>query len=410
MSKDKRGLIVLIAVFLLTVLLIPLSCPARESEETQDPASSTSSSPSTSLPAITKPSRTTWTSPSRSSSGTEPVSLPSEPPVDPDPRPDLVDIYETLAPSVVSIHVTIPASSLYSKREEFFSGLIVDESGLIVTSYSPLERALDYRGMVLADASIRIYLKGSSQVFAASLLGFHSTVDLALLKIRDPGDQLFPATALAKEPDLAVGTAVYTIGYPDSMIREGGLSSGYISSLYRSSLEEDGSPVGLIETSIPTLPIYAGSPLVNEEGEVIAITSGYLKRIYNQHQGYAIPSPIVSDVIDRLMLPGDSRPASKAELGITILTDEEAEALRLMFDYPAGLYVNFVKQESAAYTAGLDTGDILLAINGQATETARDFLTFMDGQAVGSLVEMVIYRPSEDKTLVKTCYLMEASP
>ena len=404
MRKDRRGLIVLIAVFLLAVLLLPLSCPGKEGEETKT-SPSTSLTPPTTSRRTTTTSTTTRTSPSQS----DPTETdPSEPPED--PLPEQAGVYQTLAPSVVSVHVTIPASSLYSKREEFFSGLILDESGLIVTSYSPLERALDYRGMLLPDASIRIYVKDQPQAFAASLVGFHSTVDLALIKIRDPGDLIFPALPLSREPDLAVGTAVFTIGYPPVMVKEGGLSAGYITSLYRTSLEEDGSPVGLIETSIPTLPIYAGSPLVNREGEVVAITSGYLKRIYNQHQGFAVPSPIVLDVVDRLMLGPDDRPESKAELGITILEDQEAEELRLMFGYPAGLYINFIKQESAAYTAGLDTGDILLSINGQVMESARDFLTFMDGQAVGSLLEIVVYRPSEDRSLVKTCYLLEARP
>ncbi len=404
MRKDRRGLIVLIAVFLLAVLLLPLSCPGKEGEETET-SPSTSLTPPTTSRRTTTTSTTTRTSPSQS----DPTETdPSEPPED--PLPEQAGVYQTLAPSVVSVHVTIPASSLYSKREEFFSGLILDESGLIVTSYSPLERALDYRGMLLPDASIRIYVKDQPQAFAASLVGFHSTVDLALIKIREPGDLIFPALPLSREPDLAVGTAVFTIGYPPVMVKEGGLSAGYITSLYRTSLEEDGSPVGLIETSIPTLPIYAGSPLVNREGEVVAITSGYLKRIYNQHQGFAVPSTIVLDVVDRLMLPPDDRPESKAELGITILEDQEAEELRLMFGYPAGLYINFIKQESAAYTAGLDTGDILLSINGQVMESARDFLTFMDGQAVGSLLEIVVYRPSEDRSLVKTCYLLEARP
>lgn len=404
MSKDRRGLIVLIAVFLLAVLLLPLSCPGQVPEETEASTTTGLTQPTTSRRTTTT-STTTRTSPSQSS---PPETDPSESLED--PLPEQAGVYQTLAPSVVSVHVTIPASSLYSKREEFFTGLILDESGLIVTSYSPLERALDYRGMLLPDASIRIYVKDQPQAFAASLVGFHSTVDLALIKIRDPQDLVFPALPLAREPDLAVGTAVYTIGYPPVMVKEGGLSAGYITSLYRSSMEEDGSPVGLIETSIPTLPIYAGSPLVNREGEVVAITSGYLKRIYNQHQGFAVPSSIVLDVVDRLMLPPDDRPESKAELGITILEDQEAEELRLMFGYPAGLYINFIKQESAAYTAGLDTGDILLSINGQVMESSRDFLTFMDGQAVGTLLEIVVYRPSEEKTLVKTCYLLEARP
>lgn len=409
MRKDRLGLILLIAVFLLAVLLVPLSCPAREGEETlplSSPATSPSSPP-TSRPA-TRPSLTT-----RPTSGpdeiTEPTSEVRQDP-DEDPLPDLAAIYQDIAPSVVSVHVTIPASALYSKREEFFSGLFVDESGLIVTSYSLLARALDYRGMVLPEASIRIYVRDLAEALPANLIGFHSSLDLALLKIRDPGDLVFPALALAREPELAVGTPVFSIGYPPFPVKEGGLSPGYITALYQTSLEEDGSPLGLVESSIPTLSVYAGSPLVNREGQVVAITSGYMKRIYSQQPGYAIPAPIVAHVIDRLMIPPDQRPEPRAELGIHILEDEAAERLRLMFGYPAGLYINYVKQESAAYTAGLDTGDILQTINGQNLETVRDFFAYMDGQAVGTLVEMVVYRPSEDRTLVKTCYLMEASP
>ncbi|NLA82104.1 MAG: hypothetical protein GX849_04655, partial [Clostridiaceae bacterium] len=170
MSKDRRGLIVLIAVFLLAVLLLPLSCPGQVPEETEASTTTGLTQPTTSRRTTTT-STTTRTSPSQSS---PPETDPSESLED--PLPEQAGVYQTLAPSVVSVHVTIPASSLYSKREEFFTGLILDESGLIVTSYSPLERALDYRGMLLPDASIRIYVKDQPQAFAASLVGFHSTV------------------------------------------------------------------------------------------------------------------------------------------------------------------------------------------------------------------------------------------
>ncbi len=404
MGKDRRGLIILIAVFLLAALLIPLSCPGRGSEETEPSTESTTSS---STPKLTTSTRTLTTTPP-STRSSEPVTEPD--PVDQDPKSSPEEIFEAVAPSVVSVHVTIPASSLYSKREEFFSGLIIDESGIIVTCYSLLERALDYKGSLLADASIRIYTRGSNEVFSASLLGFHSLADLALLKIKEGDGEEFPALPLAKAPDLAIGSQVYAVGYPPSMVREGGFSMGHITSLYRTSFEEDGSPVGLIETSIATLSIYAGSPLVNPDGQVVALASGYLKRIYSQNQGYAVPSPVVADVVERILAAPDQSPDIKAELGITVLGDEDAEELRERFGYPAGLYINYVKPESAAYTAGLDTDDILLSINGEAMEVTRDFLTFMDGQVVGTLVEMTLFRPSDGRTLIKSCYLLEASP
>ena len=407
MKKDRTGLIILIAVFLLAALLIPLSCPGQKPLVT-DPVTETTSPPTTTSRATTTRTTSTGTT-------TEPTSAPQETGGDEDPDPfepdpPLPDLFATVAPSVVSVHVSIPASSLYSRREEFFSGLIIDESGIVVTSYSLLERALDFRGNLLDGASIRIYVRGFDQSFDASLAGYQSTVDLAVLRIKEPGEAVFTAQALAREPQLAIGIRVYSIGYPPVLIEEGGLSSGHIISLYRASFEEDGSPVGLIETSIPTQTVYAGSPLINDQGEVIAIASGYLKRIYVQNLGYAVPSPIVADVVGRILDQADQPPEAKAALGITVLSDGDAASLRQMFGYPAGLYINLVKAESAAYTAGLNAGDILFSINGQAMEEVRDLMTFLDGQAVGTLVEMTIYRPGDDKTLVRTCYLLEETP
>ncbi|MFA5585894.1 MAG: S1C family serine protease [Saccharofermentanales bacterium] len=399
MKKDRLGLVILIAVFLLALLLVPLSCPTQEPEETKATDSTTTST--TSRPTSPPTSPTTFSSTTSSDPGEE------EPPPE---EPELPEIFAQVAPSVVSVHLSIPASSLYSKREEFFSGLIVDESGIIVTSYSLMERALDFRGQLQTGASILIYVRGDTQAYPATLIGYRSTVDLALLRITEPGEKVFVAQSLARQPSLAVGTAVFSIGYPPAMVKEGGLSAGYIISLYKTSYQEDGSPVGLIETSIPTQPLYAGGPLINKEGQVVALTSGYLKRIYVQHLGYAIPSPIVSDVIRQIMATPDPAPARKASLGITVLGDEDAAFLSQQFGYPAGLYVNLVKSESAAYTAGLNADDILLDINGQAMEAVRDLMTFMDEQAVGALVEMTIFRPSTGQTLIKTCYLLEELP
>ncbi len=402
MTKGKAGLIILIAVFLLAALLVPLSCPAREPEE---PEETSLPPPHSSSPTS---SRTTATTSRTTTSSTSSTPEPSE--TLPDPEPDEVaDIFAEVAPAVVSVQLSIPASSLYAAREEFWSGLIVDESGIVVTSFSLMERALDYRGRLLPGASIKIYVRGTSRAFPASLAGYRSTVDIAVLKIGDAGETLFPAVSLARDPGLAVGSRVYGIGYPPLMIKEGGLSAGYITSLYRTSYEEDGSPVGLIETSIPTQPVYAGGPLINEEGQVVALTSGYLKRIYVQHLGYAIPSPVVSDVIARILEEPEEGVKIRAELGITVLGDEDGARLQEMFGYPAGLYISAVKAESAAYTAGLNEGDILQSINGQPMEVNRDLLTFMDKQAVGALTEIMIYRPSDGSTLIKTCYLLEES-
>ena len=185
---------------------------------------------------------------------------------------------------------------------------------------------------------------------------------------------------------------------------------GYVTSIYRKTFEEDGAPLGLIETSISTMPIYAGSPLVNAKGEVVAIVSGYLKRIYVQNQGYAVPSTIVANVVNRIQNNENGSMMRKAALGITVLNDDDTLAMMELYGYPNGLYISTVVPESAAYTAGLNQGDILLTLNGESMELVKDLMLFLEEQAIGTLVEIVIYRPSEDKTLTLTTYLLEEKP
>lgn len=324
----------------------------------------------------------------------------------------LQEIFETIVPTVVSIRVIIPKTQLYEQREELFSGLIVEPVGIVITTYSLLEPALDYRSNLIRGASISVCVPGYPKAFEATLTGVHSITDLAMLRITNPDGILFEAATLSKEPFLTVGTTVYSVGYPSDLIAQGGLSTGYVTSIYKTTYQENGAPVGLLETDIPTQPYYAGGPLLNTRGEVVGVTSGYLKRVYHHRYGYAVPSPVVLDVIRQIKERVSRKPEEpkKASFGIVVMGDKDYEEIRERTDYPEGLYVTRIKPESAAYTAGLSDGDILLSLNKTSMGRLDDLLLFMDEQIVGSLVEIKAYRPSEKRTLTLSCYLKEEQP
>ncbi len=421
MTVRERNSVILLALFLVFTMAITLSCdvdvPIIESTSTTVSETTTSTSsaprPNTSTTVTPSPSTSQSLSPSMTTAAntTPPGDVTTEPSdVYVSPVFPVAEIYENISPAVVSVRVSSPATSLYRKRDEIFSGLIIDESGLVITTYSLMERALDYRGRLLKNASISILVKGIPKAFPATLVGHQSSTDLALLKIGNPDKLVFHAVPLANDPELYVGTQVASIGYPPMMVSTGGLTMGHVTSVYRKTFEEDGAPLGLIETSISTLPIYAGSPLVNSKGEVVAIVSGYLKRVYVQNQGYAVPSTIVTDVVKRIQDNENGTPTRKAALGITVLNDEDTLELRETYGYPNGLYISTVKAESAAYTAGLNQGDILLTLNGESMELTQDLMLFLDERTIGTLVEIVVYRPSEDKTLTLNSYLLEEKP
>ncbi|NMA18129.1 MAG: serine protease [Clostridiaceae bacterium] len=388
-------------------------------ESEPDPVTTASST----TPTATEPSvATTPSEPSTSTTTSNPMET-TDPSVDPSSIPTLPSlptelevplqqIFEMIVPSVLSIRVVIPKTQLYEQREELFSGLMVEPVGTVVTTYSLLEPALDYRGNLIRGTSISICVPSYPKAFEATLIGVHPITDLALLRITNPDGILFEAAPLSKEYLSIVGSTVYSVGYPSDLIARGGLSVGYVTSVYKTIYQEDGSPVGLLETDIPTLQHYAGGPLLNTQGEVVGITTGYLKRVYYQNQGYAVPSPVVLDVIRQINARVNRMPdePQKASFGIVVMGDEDYDKIRERMDYPDGLYIARVKSESPAYTAGLSNGDILLSLNNQRMVSLNDLILFMESQIVGGHVEIKAYRPSEKRTLTLSCYLREEQP
>ncbi len=384
---------------------VPVTTAITTTPSGTEPSSATSPSETT--------TSTTFTTPSNPMETTDPSTDPSSKPTLPtEPDVPLQQIFEMIVPSVVSIRVVIPKTQLYEQREELFSGLMVEPVGTVVTTYSLLERALDYRGNLIRGTSISICVPGYKKAFEATLLGVHSIADLALLRIANPDEILFESATLSKAYLSTVGTNVYSVGYPSDLIARGGLSTGYVTSIYKTTYQEDGSLVGLLETDIPTLPYYAGGPLLNTQGEVVGITTGYLKRVYYQHQGYAVPSPVVLDVIRQIKERVNRKPddPQKASFGIVVMGNEDYEEIRERMNYPAGLYITRIKAESPAYTAGLSNGDILLSLNNKNMESLNDLILFMESQIVGSHVEIKAYRPQEKRTLTLSCYLREEQP
>lgn len=430
----RRNIRQIVAVTLMMGLILmgcPVACDgATEPTETTPPSERfTTTSATPAAVTTTAHERVTTASPptappdtsARPTSTEHRIPDPAPRPSDPEAVPSTTqpptpwsasDIYYRLSPAVVSIRVVIPATSMYAQRESTFTGVIIDASGLVITSYTLLKDALDYRGRLMQDVMVQMRVRDLNTTLEGTLVAAKPSCDLALLRLVLPDDfeATLPELPLSKAPSFRIGMPLYCLCAPPMMIEEGGLAAGMLTAMYRTTYEDDGAPNGLIETNIPMLPICSGGPVINAQGEVVAIASGYRKRVYAQNQGFAIPAPIVSEMIDRALNRDGAMAPVKAELGITVYGDADNEALREQYGYPEGLIINAVKAPGAAYTAGVNVGDILIKINGRPMETLNDFMEFIEGEPVGTLVEMLLYRPSAETYVTKTGYLLERTP
>jgi Do/DeqQ family serine protease len=236
------------------------------------------------------------------------------------------------------------------------SGVIVDSSGLIVTNNHVIRGGTDIR-VVLAD----------KREFEAKLLLADERSDLAVLKI-DVGEEELAALPFGDSDNLEVGDLVLAIGNPFGVGQT--VTSGIVSALARTQVGISDYQF-FIQTDAAINPGNSGGALVNLAGELVGINTAIFSRSGGSIGiGFSIPSNMVKTVV----LSAESgkkiqRPWSGASL--QDVTADIAESLGLA--RPEGALVASLHPESPLLAAGLEQGDVVLALDGHPIENAKEF-------------------------------------
>ncbi|MGJ3232194.1 MAG: DegQ family serine endoprotease [Oceanicaulis sp.] len=226
------------------------------------------------------------------------------------------------------------------------SGVIVDASGVIVTNNHVVEGAQDLR-VVLSDR----------REFEAELLLADERTDLAILKI-DAGEDV-PVLPYDEAGDAEVGDLVLAIGNPFGVGQT--VTSGIVSALARTD-------VGItdyaffIQTDAAVNPGNSGGALVDMDGELIGVNTAIFSRSGGSNGiGFAVPVEMVRTVVDAALADGEIvRPWLGAKL--QPVTADLANSIGL--DRPRGAIVSELWPGGAAAEAGLERGDVVIAVDG----------------------------------------------
>ena len=293
----------------------------------------------------------------------------------------LQDIYVQNIPSVVSISCSQTSSSSTG------TGVILSESGYIVTNAHVVDGAV----------SISVQLTDDRQ-FYASLVGSDEVSDLAVLRIEAEG--LTPAQ-FGDSAQLRVGDTVVAIGDPLGVEFRGTYTNGIVSAINR-DVEVNGRTMTLIQTNAALNSGNSGGPLINCYGQVIGINTMKIGSFTDsagvEGLGFAIPSTTVKEVVEQLVRQGyvSGRPS----LGI------EGEALSNFYQYyyrlPAGLYITHVEYGSDAYDLGIEEGDLLISLGDKRITSFDDLKSAILDYEVGDKVQAVIYRGGQQYLLELT--------
>ena len=254
----------------------------------------------------------------------------------------------------------------------FGSGFIISQDGYILTN------AHVVNGM----NTIKVLLNDKHE-FQAKLIGADSQSDVALLKINASD---LPQVQLGNPKDLKVGEWVAAIGAPFGF--DNSVTAGIVSAKGRSLPNENYTP--FIQTDVAINPGNSGGPLFNLKGQVIGMNS----QIYSRSGGFmgisfAIPIDVAMNVADQLKKAGK---VQRGRLGVVIQEMNYNLAKSFGLSAASGALITQVIPNGAADKAGLQIGDIVLSVNGEAVTNSSDLPVMVGLLPPGKQVILGIWR------------------
>jgi S1-C subfamily serine protease len=292
-----------------------------------------------------------------------------------------------MLPSVVHIEVQVGG---FGGGTGIASGFIYSPDGYIVTN-----------NHVVADAlSITVSLQDGT-TYEAKVVGTDPDTDLAVIKIDASG---LPAATLGTSSDLVVGELAVAVGSPEGFA--GSVTSGIISALNRNvTISSQESLFGVIQTDAAINPGNSGGPLGNVAGEIVGINTA----IYSESGGYdglgfAIPIDSARPIIEELIASGS---VVHPWLGFTGSTLTSSVAEQYGLAVTEGAIVQQVVSGGPADKAGLQPGDIIVAIDGTAVNAMDGLILEIRKHQVGDTVTIDYYRNREKK---QTTAVLEEKP
>ncbi len=318
------------------------------------------------------------------------------------PLPSLAPMLERVTPAVVNISSVsvvdeaqhpllsdpffrrffdLPRLNRQRRSQSLGSGVIVDaERGYVLTNHHVVDKADEVR-VTLADG----------RVLEAEVLGVDPETDVAVLKI--PAEDLH-AVRTADSDQLRVGDFVVAIGNPFGLNQT--VTSGIVSALGRSGLGIEGYE-NFIQTDASINPGNSGGPLVNLRGELVGINTAILAPGGgNVGIGFAIPVNMVNSIMSQIVEFGGVR-RGVFGVGLQELTPQLAEALDVSIR--DGAVVAEVRDDSAADRAGVEVGDIVVALNDKPVLSAAGLRIQLALLRIGDEVRLSVLRGGRERQL-----------
>ena len=262
------------------------------------------------------------------------------------------------------------------------SGVIVSSNGYIVSNWH-----------VTGDKLSKCYVTlASGANYEGTVVWADSDLDLSIVKISAIG---LDYIKIGDSDAVRVADKVYAIGNPIGLEFQRTVTSGIISGLNRTiKIDEENKSSymeDLIQTDATINPGNSGGPLINENGEMIAINS--VKITSAEGIGFAIPINIIKPVIEKMIVENNFE---EAYIGIFAYDSGVIPYLDGSLDFERGIYVAQVDVGGPSVQAGLKIGDIITKIDNLEVDTMSDLRNYIYTKKPDDIVNLSVIRSNKE--------------
>jgi serine protease Do len=260
------------------------------------------------------------------------------------------------------------------------SGFFISADGYIVTNNHVIENATDVSVTTV-----------DGKTMPAKVVGFDKKTDLALLKVKQDGAP-FTFVKFADKPP-RVGDWVLAVGNPFGL--GGTVTAGIVSARGRDIGAEPYDD--FLQIDAPVNRGNSGGPTFNTEGDVVGVnTAIYSPSGGSVGIGFAIAADVVKNVVASLETTGT---VARGWIGVQIqpVTDEIAESMGLK--EAKGALVAETQKGSPALDAGLASGDVIIAVNGDLVEGPKELARRIASMGPGATAEIAYLRDGTRHTV-----------
>ena len=294
-----------------------------------------------------------------------------------------IDTVVQITSEATSVQTNLFGQSISGSSTSLGSGVIISSDGYIVTN-----------NHVVSDATNVSVLTNDGTEYEATIIGTDAKTDLALLKIEATNLKF---ASLVDSDTLSLGQEVVAIG--NSLGKGTSCTNGIISALNR-EVTINNYTMTLILTNAEVNSGNSGGGLFDMNGNLVGIVNA--KIMSNaassttsttvEGMGYAIPTNTVKTIVDELMNNGYVK--DRATIGVKVITDS---SYLQYYGVSEGALVSEVVENSAASKAGIEAGDVIIAIDDNKVSSFSDLSKYLDDYKVGDTVTITVTRDNHLK-------------